>query len=635
MNTIELRNIRSLLGKNFFIPDYQRGYRWTKVEVEKLLNDFKKFYTRCSNSQAQTGEFYCLQPVVVKPKDWQDKEGNDISGYEVIDGQQRLTTLYLLFKSLTWDKILDDYPQIGTSYSVYYQSRTDSQEFLEDIENKGPDEALSFIDFYHMKMVFDTINKWLKDNGERSEMIKLLFRESFQNNSDIAHNVRVIWYEIDQNENSVDIFTRLNIGKIPLTNAELIKALLLRKSNFSNNSTNVKDMLLTQFHIAEEWNQIEQKLQDNAFWYFIYNSSNPVDYETRIEYIFDLMMSKYATNDDEDEDFYYTFEKFNKTFEDNGNNQQAVEFVWNSVKDFFSIIESWYSDRKLFHLIGYLIETGVNISKLLEKSKRMSKTDFLKFVKRLIKFQLRKVNLEKIEYKDSKMKNVLLLFNVLTVLESDRSDLMFSFDKYKNESWDKEHIASQHNKEFPNESNKRIAWLNDMIFYFVGARGDDKQLIKETIKAISLLISQPNRSRVQNAELLIICFLYYVKTRSLNNKMTSDEKKHFDTDFNNLYQLVLSYFTETNIPDNEKDKISNMALLNYSINRSYGDAFFPVKRSIIKENDMTGVFVPIATKNVFMKFYSKRIDNMMYWTRDDAASYLSAIKQMLSEYITQ
>lgn len=79
-NKLQLRALGALSGMDFVIKDYQRGYRWTPTEVYRLLDDFAEFVKR----KNQPGEFYCLQPVVVrKIKD---------SCYEVIDGQQRLTT---------------------------------------------------------------------------------------------------------------------------------------------------------------------------------------------------------------------------------------------------------------------------------------------------------------------------------------------------------------------------------------------------------------------------------------------------------------------------------------------------------------------------------------------------------------
>ena len=66
----------------FVIPSYQRGYRWEPLQVRTLLDDIYQ------NGQ----KTYCLQPVVVR----QMENGK----YELIDGQQRLTTLYILIKYL-------------------------------------------------------------------------------------------------------------------------------------------------------------------------------------------------------------------------------------------------------------------------------------------------------------------------------------------------------------------------------------------------------------------------------------------------------------------------------------------------------------------------------------------------------
>jgi uncharacterized protein with ParB-like and HNH nuclease domain len=42
-NKIELKFINELLGMNFYIPNYQCGYRWTKLQVKDLLNDIQEF----------------------------------------------------------------------------------------------------------------------------------------------------------------------------------------------------------------------------------------------------------------------------------------------------------------------------------------------------------------------------------------------------------------------------------------------------------------------------------------------------------------------------------------------------------------------------------------------------------------
>lgn len=59
---ISLKTINELLNKNFFIPSYQRGYRWKKRQVKELLDDIWEFINR----KKEEDEFYCLQPVVIK-----------------------------------------------------------------------------------------------------------------------------------------------------------------------------------------------------------------------------------------------------------------------------------------------------------------------------------------------------------------------------------------------------------------------------------------------------------------------------------------------------------------------------------------------------------------------------------------
>ena len=98
-NILELWALPELCNKNFFIPDYQRGYRWGTRQVEQLLDDLCAYFDRGK------GQFYCLQPIVVKEitKDEDKNKYGLISKtdnnrwYEVIDGQQRLTTIRIIF----------------------------------------------------------------------------------------------------------------------------------------------------------------------------------------------------------------------------------------------------------------------------------------------------------------------------------------------------------------------------------------------------------------------------------------------------------------------------------------------------------------------------------------------------------
>ena len=84
----------NLLEHNFFIPNYQRGYRWEKQQVVDLLDDLKEFI---DNTEGNSSNFYCLQPIVVKLCDTETLKAEQLNStndnniwYEVIDGQQRL-----------------------------------------------------------------------------------------------------------------------------------------------------------------------------------------------------------------------------------------------------------------------------------------------------------------------------------------------------------------------------------------------------------------------------------------------------------------------------------------------------------------------------------------------------------------
>ncbi len=89
---LRLRSIGDLLGERFLIPRYQRGYRWTARQVKALLEDIAAFQRATRERGATAGVFYCLQPVVVR---WRGGE------WEVIDGQQRLTTILLILQALS------------------------------------------------------------------------------------------------------------------------------------------------------------------------------------------------------------------------------------------------------------------------------------------------------------------------------------------------------------------------------------------------------------------------------------------------------------------------------------------------------------------------------------------------------
>lgn len=228
-NTLELKTINELQQYSFYIPSYQRGYRWTPNEVEDLLNDISEFTPRpVDESDEKT--WYCLQPIVVKK--------NENKQFEVIDGQQRLTTIYLILHYLNQGYIEERRVKL---FELNYETRKNSTEFLKNLTENT--KSIDNIDFYHISNAYQAICNWFKrPNFDQSN-----FESKFKFNS------KVIWYESSETD-AIAIFTRINIGKIPLTNAELIKALFLNSSNFDKNLND--KIRLKQLEISSEWDNI-------------------------------------------------------------------------------------------------------------------------------------------------------------------------------------------------------------------------------------------------------------------------------------------------------------------------------------------------------------------------------------------
>lgn len=572
---VELMAVKSLLGKRYHIPSYQRGYRWTKKQVTQLLDDFQEFY----NKEGEA--FYCLQPIVIvplygeqRPICWQDK---DDPVYEVVDGQQRLTTLLLILQ------YLKDYNlPLNELYQMSYETREESFSFISDIKTKSEDQAECNSDYWHIYHAYKTIEEWFSD---KIEWMWPIFQLLLSGND--KKNVRIIWYELGQSEDKISAFSRLNIGKIPLTNAELIKALFLRRGNFAESLAT-----LEQVQLASEWDSIEHKLQAPSFWTFA--SGGTTDgYPNRIELIFDLIAEGRQAG-------YTSFDYYTQVL--NAPDVRISE-IWLNVKQVFLRLEEWYHNHELYHYVGYLTSTGTSVRELYHLSLGKSKASFVQALKEKIKEGLKNASLDELEYEPkylAMIRKVLLLFNIETILSSSKADTRFPFEIYLSGQWDVEHIRSQ--TEY-------------------GHKGHQEEVLKG---CIDYFASKPQPSDLEQ-ELL-------GKIKALLDRMLDKQKGDaYQQDFNELFAQIQKHFGE------DKDLqathgLGNLTLLDSKTNRSYGNSPFVLKRRRVIDNDKNGVFVPIATKNVFLKYYSLHTTDMLVWGEEDAKNYMQAIQDVLQDY---
>ena len=596
-------------GYKFCIPTYQRGYRWRCEQVESLLQDIYDFDTE----EKRNGAFYCLQPLVVKCSDSEKKI------YEVIDGQQRLTTLELALR------VIELFLQFPFSISDIQVSNKGSKskelnKVLELIKTVPSDLITSIendANKYFKEQAIETIFYWLKDN-KKPEILK----------EKILNSCAFIWYEIKENTNGNDIFRRLNSGKINLDDAELIKALLLLK--LEPNSEH-------RHKIAAEWDECEQQLQDDSFWHFINPLPDANRYlSTRMNFLIEISC-RVKYNEEEtwngvQNDPYSIFSFINEQFEkSNKEIKQTCQYIWSRIKKTHELLRYFYENRNLYHYVGYLVnyktrepekKIGLLVS-LLHDSNTQTKTEFLNTLKReckktvffddkiesvgKIKEQIENLSYEKSEH-HNRIQNILLLFNLATVQNSVNSESRYPFRlNNKTEKWSLEHIHPQS--------------LNAPDKFW------DKEHKEQIITCLKQLKTPQTPPEVLEALI-----------KAISNDDNSDD----------LYRAVVGAFAGVPIttidgrltayiePDHG---VKNLALLAKNTNSVLSNRLFPEKRKALIDienssfSEETKMFIPICTIKAFFKHYSPDDTNPLIWSENDRENYLNAISQTVFSYL--
>lgn len=578
---LQLRSVSELMMESFFIPAYQRGYRWTSRQVTELLEDVDSFTLRPRPVQ---GDFYCLQPIVVT------RRGDQ---WELIDGQQRLTTIFLVLSFFNNRLVEDERSEL---FSLSYETRPNSASYLKSLDVATRDDN---IDFFHIWQAYQTIREWFKTRINRLNYIQGAF----------LNEVKVIWYEVDHSVGPIDVFARLNVGKIPLTNSELVKALFLKGSNFDGDSSRAKQ--LQQLRIAQDWDEIERRLQEPGFWYFVTNRQQEAN---RIELVLQLRaeeLGRAATP----WDINSMFLAFNAHL---AGKHENVPSEWDAVKRMFLQLDEWYRDRFLYHVVGFLLSQDVKITQVRDLARKSaSKTAFRAALiaevfrvaigarpdgAELGGFVKDRVAGYDYESHGTSIRRLLLLFNIASLLELGDSGPWFPFDHFKREQWDLEHIRSV-KSDMPRRVDAQKAWLAQAIEYFsepeVAAAGS---VTNPTDKAL------PERLRALR------------------------EQEPFDSvAFEAAFNEVIDRYDPGSDADAD-NSVGNLTLLDAGTNRGYGNAIFPMKRRLVIALDKAGRFVPPCTKNAFLKYYSSKVDEMLVWTRADAKEHQDALVATLTGF---
>ncbi|MDT0688737.1 DUF262 domain-containing protein [Salegentibacter sp. F188] len=603
--------IKELAGKTFLVEDYQRGYKWDFNQVLDLLEDINSF-----NSHGNL-DSYCLQPVAVKA----DPDVPD--EYELVDGQQRLTTIYIILKICGGKNLFD----------IYYRTRTESELFLRDI-HPFLDYKFEYRKDQFKREIENSLNqKWKKyiedsrndeENQENYDNVDnyhffqaaLIIRSYFdrpeidkdQFLDKLKEKVKVIWYQDPTDETANKLFKNLNSGKIRLSASDLIKALFILKLEKADQLP--AQIEFEQNKLASEWDDIEQQLHESKFWSFIIGNTSRNYEDSRIGYLFEVL-----TDTIDHKNVYECYRRYSDA-------NAKAKLNWNTVTDLFFTLREWFDDIKTYHRIGFLMRQNIKDWRTLRHIHEryqnvVDKDTFKKNLEEQLKELFRATqtrdkveisiySLDSISYHDlPEVRNLLVLLNILTY-ERIMPDYRLDFDQFYSGKWSVEHIQPQNPKDL---SFDNVAiYLEEMGSLIKNEDTDSDSQFGDVRAELDQLIN------------------------SMPEAVTEKEQRDYLLRFNN--------FVEENITDRfELHGIGNLALLRSAENSSLGNNSFKSKREQIlnffNSDSKEGSFIPISTLQVFTKFHSEDSLQLDFWSYRDAMDYKKNIAEMMKNFLPE
>ena len=653
--------------KKFNVPSLQRTYRWGEKEITLLLNDLYEFYN--ANKDSPNAFFYPLQPLILK-------KNKNYDCYDILDGQQRLTTIKLIGAYLK----SKDHNLNACNIDISYESRSNVEEIFLEID-KNSDDNLSDkykdkMELYYISKAFACIKNWFepsqKNEKKKSNDEEVKRREDsiykvlFDDGSKSCFYV----YELEDDADEKKIFQNINQGRISLSSSELIKPLFLGsifesdddvdKYSFVNTRdgygifipiVKIKEkqaLINLQKTIAQEWNNIETCFLHNEFYYFI--CPQKARSANRMDFLFEIAKNRYNECNRTTFDIFYDELKTNE-------GERLIDrilSVWNDIVKCFNRLQKAYYDYDAYHLIGYCnTQKKIDISNILsnyclEKNNIQQLKDE---VKRKIKSDINYVGLykedgnigdekngnkayEDLDYNQDKdeIKRILLLHNLQAY---SSSNIRFPFDKYNDgREYDIEHIHAKANDKADKKS--RIEWfktnfldLKEYESFF--EKKDNKEDKNEAVKLFKAFLNEVNKEqdekkRAELFEKLLKCDCDKEYCRLVDN----------DDTFKELVNISYSYKEGD---DEVDDSLRNLCLLDRTTNRSYGNSLFITKRKIIlnkcKNKDFNQLPLFLCTERIFLKYYSDldKDNNLNFWSESNRQDYLNDIKDNIKRFL--
>ena len=364
----------------FFMPDYQRGYKWSIGEVKKLLDDVSSF-------RPDLVPYYCLQNITLVSD---DQEGNGHQYYHVVDGQQRLTTSIIIlsyFKYLSQNSDGFRVTLPNLEGKIKYGVRVITDKFLRDEivsgkiwEHADPsifeDEIwLSRVEKQEqtrkLRHIFaDKINEWEKHEHTKDRDHQDIFhlycaamvvgayfsrklpeeKETFADR--YLHDVKFIENQVSGISES-EIFSKINGFRVPLDGADLLRGIFI--TNVSREQVVEKREAEKEIYLNECRVKIGLELDAMNLWwskpdryqYFTYFDTivDPDSVFDAKKYPINLLYRLYILSKKKKQILLDLFEK----------PEDGAIAQFEEIKHFHEIMQDWFDDKQIYHYVGYLI----------------------------------------------------------------------------------------------------------------------------------------------------------------------------------------------------------------------------------------------------------------------------------------
>lgn len=584
-------------GCDFFnIPEYQRGYKWTVDNIVQLLEDLKGF------KQNSSDEFYCLQNITITKTNI-----NGHSCFNVIDGQQRLTTLFILISYI--QRNMSNKVLSAESNILRYSIREETDKFLResiltgdywnDVEYKPATK-----DQYYIAEVAKAVAEWFNINNLEERTI--------------LDHLKLIVNKVESGEEET-VFASLNGGKVDLDGADLVRAILITRAAKQKYPSLISEKTLHQIANDDinlninikvsslgKINEFRVKLgieldMMNNWWsdrkvrsYFEQLLPNRISQNKSFKYseypidllyyaFFEAYKDKLATHGNTDLDLRI-FE--NGIDKDGEGGNDHLEF-YKEVKEFHLTLVDWYNDDEIYNLLGYLMynykSASVSFAMLWNEWKLTeSKSDFKSKLKRIIREQLALAFPESDDSTDIADKLILLRKSITNIAEN----------------W----------------------YVKDFIIRF-----------------LPLLDLIPEKKTVGNSVRTIF--------KRLNPdyfKCNQEDKEHVRSQTRQIAEENMTEEDRLALEEENRqgiNSIGNIVLLKASINRSYGNVELVTKMDrIAREHIMNDTYIRPHTLNVFLSKLQTLKDNgisedSVFWSEEDIVKTVKAIDSSLTDYL--